>query len=145
MQFKFLYGSESGTAEVLAMDMADQLPPPHTGTVDDLYDTKIDIFNSNDDIYVFVVATYGEGDYTITAEDFFATLQTTAPNLSGVKYAVFGLGDTSYADTYNLAAKNADALLSQLGATRLGDMGLFDASNGDLPEDIGIPWLHTIA
>lgn len=142
MKIKFLYGTESGTAEVLSSDMADELQAPYTGSCDDLGVTDIDIFDSGDDIYIFVVATYGDGDHTISAAEFFEDLEDAAPDLSHVKYGVFGLGDTSYEDTYNFASINTDKLLSKLGATRIGDIGQLDASSGDAPEDIGLPWLE---
>ena len=141
MQIKFLYATETGTAEVLAMDMADTVAP-HTASTDNVDDVDSDIFKSDDDLYILVVATYGEGDYPISAEDFFEDLQSDAPDLSGVKYAAYGLGDTSYEDTYNHGIKNACALMDKLGATRMGEIGYFDAGTGDLPEDHGLPWIE---
>ena len=146
MKLKFLYGSQSGSAEVLAMTMMEELPAPYEGECDDLEDSSIDIFDDNEHanvIFVFVLATYGEGDYTISAEDFFEDLATTKPDLFNIKYAMFGLGDTSY-DTYNFASKNADQLLSELGATRVGAIGHFDACGGIVPEEAGMPWLQAI-
>ena len=143
MNIKFLYGSETGTAEMLAVDMADEIDA-HTTDVVSVEDVDNDIFNSDDDVYVFVIATYGEGDYPVSAEDFFADLENSAPDLSHVKYACFGLGDSAYEDTYNHAIDNTDALLQKLGASRVCDVGRFDASSGDLPEDHGFPWLEDL-
>lgn len=145
MTIQFLYATQSGNAEVLAKDMADAVPAPLTAQVKDIDALDIDIFDNKDDFYVIVISTYGEGDYPFTAEEFFEDLQDKAPDLSGLKFAVFGLGDISYEDSYNMAAKNASALLEKLGATRVGNIGEYDASSGDDPEDTGMPWWQTIA
>ena len=143
MKIKFLYGSETGSAEVLAMDMADNVDS-HTGDFANVEGLDDSIFNSDDDLYVFVIATYGEGDYPVSAEDFFEDLENSAPDLSNIKYACFGLGDSAYEETFNFAIKNTDKLMQKLGATRIGDVGLFDASSGDLPEDEGLPWVENL-
>lgn len=144
MDFKFLFGSQSGTSEVLAFDMQDQIPDAHTSTCDNLEEVDIDILNTSDTVYIFVVATYGEGEYTHSAESFFDTLTAQSPDLSHTQYAVFGLGDTAYENTYNHAAKNAAKLMSKLGAKRLGSVGMYDASSGALPEEYGIAWIQQI-
>lgn len=144
MQFHFLYGSESGTAEVLAEDFSDEIQSDHNATCENIEDVDVDIFSDKDSIYIFFLATYGEGDYTISAEDFFEDLENQSPDLSGFKYAMFGLGDRSYEDSYNFASKNADALLTKLGASRVGPIGEFDASSGELPEDMAAPWMQDI-
>lgn len=141
MKIKFLYGTESGNSEVLASDMVDELPAPYTGEVEDLGLADVDIFEGDDDLYIFVVATFGDGDHTVAAAEFFEDLESESPDLSHVKYGVFGLGDTSYENTYNFAGKNADKLMTKLGATRIGDIGEHNASSGDEPEEVGIPWL----
>ena len=144
MTIQILYATQSGNAEVLAKDMADAVSAPLTAQVKDIDALDISILDNKDDFYVIVISTYGEGDYPFTAEEFFEDLEDEAPDVSGVKFAVFGLGDTSYDDSYNMAAKNASALLEKLGATRVGDVGEYDASSGDDPEDTGMPWWNSI-
>ena len=48
-----------------------------------------------------------------------------ADTLARVRFAVFGLGDSGYAD-YNTVAKKLDRRLEQLGAQRLLAKGLGD-------------------
>jgi MioC protein len=59
-------------------------------------------------------------------------------------FAIFGLGDQGYADTFNMGSEKLAELLKGAGATQIGERGLFDASTGDMPEDIAIPWLEDI-
>jgi MioC protein len=35
-------------------------------------------------------------------------------------------------------------LLCEFGAKQVGERGLFDASTGEMPEDLAIPWLRDI-
>jgi len=37
-----------------------------------------------------------------------------------VRYGVFGLGDRTYAETFNFGGKRFDELLAELGARRIG-------------------------
>ena len=46
----------------------------------------------------------------------------------------------TYAQTFANGGKRFDAILSQLGAMRLGEVFCHDASTGTLPEDEAVPW-----
>ena len=76
--------------------------------------------------------------------EFVRDLTDTKPNLSSLNFAIFGLGDQGYADTFNMGSEKLAELLKGAGATQVGERGLFDASTGDMPEDIAIPWLEDI-
>ncbi|MEO1237715.1 MAG: flavodoxin domain-containing protein, partial [Planctomycetota bacterium] len=69
---------------------------------------------------VFVVtSTYGYGDPPESARPFVDALQgDDAPDLSGVRFAVFGLGDRSYPH-FCQGGKTVDAALARCGAQRL--------------------------
>jgi len=53
---------------------------------------------------------------------------------------VFGLGDRTYAETFNFGGKRFDELLSELGAQRIGERHKHDASSGVLPEETALEW-----
>ena len=86
-------------------------------------------------LYV-VISTQGEGDPpddAIGLVEFIAGKR--APKLPELKYAVLGLGDSSYADFCGIGRK-LDARLSELGASRL-----FAAGEADLDIDtVALPW-----
>jgi NADPH-ferrihemoprotein reductase len=46
------------------------------------------------------MATYGEGEPTDNAKEFYEWLESTEMDLSNVKFAVFGLGNKTY-EHYN--------------------------------------------
>lgn len=73
---------------------------------------------------LFIVSTWGDGEPPDDANDFWYALESAALDLSGLHYAVFGLGDRDYTE-FNGFARNLDERLAALGATRL--LERFDA------------------
>jgi MioC protein len=53
---------------------------------------------------------------------------------------VFGLGDRTYAETFNFGGKRFDDILTELGAKRIGERHMHDASSGILPEETALEW-----
>jgi sulfite reductase (NADPH) flavoprotein alpha-component len=83
-----------------------------------------------------VISTQGEGDPPDDAIGFVEFLsRKRAPRLPGLKFAVLGLGDTSYADFCGIA-RRIDARLAGLGAQRVADLGLADL---DI-DTVAAPW-----
>jgi len=67
-------------------------------------------------------------------------LERAKPDLKRVRYGVIGLGDRTYAQTFCFGGRRFDALLRELGARRIGEPLLHDASAGTVPEDVAIEW-----
>ena len=74
------------------------------------------------------------------ARALFQDLGTKRPDLSRVRYGVFGLGDRTYAETFNFGGKKFDDLLTELGAKRVGERHKHDASSGIMPEETALEW-----
>jgi MioC protein len=92
-------------------------------------------------IFLICTSTYGQGDVPDNGRDFFDGLSIDTPDLSKVRYGILGLGDRTYKDTYNHAGMKFEELFKQLGAQMIGERGMLDAANGNLPEDEGVEWM----
>ncbi len=69
---------------------------------------------------LFIVSTWGDGEPPADATDFWYDLEKAALDLTGLRYAVLGLGDRDYPE-FNAFARNLDERLNALGARRIHD------------------------
>jgi MioC protein len=137
-----LYGTESGNAEMVAEDLVDELGSDYDAHSEDMTDFDIADFDP-EDFYIIVCSTHGEGELPTSAQPFHAALEAEAPDLTGYRYAVFGLGDSSY-EHYSHGSEIIDEKLTELGAHRVGAYGRHDASDGSLPNDDALEWLREL-
>ncbi|KMZ73527.1 hypothetical protein ZOSMA_146G00010 [Zostera marina] len=82
----------------------------------------------NENCIIFVVSTTGQGDIPDSMKVFWKFLlqkNLSSVWLSGVHYAVFGLGDSGY-QKYNYTAKKLDRRLLNIGGKSLIEKGLGD-------------------
>ncbi|XP_043272272.1 NADPH--cytochrome P450 reductase isoform X2 [Venturia canescens] len=136
------YGSQTGTGEEFAGRLAKEgmryqmkgmVADPEESDMEELVNLK-EISKS---MAVFCLATYGEGDPTDNAMEFVEWLKNGEANLTGLNYAVFGLGNKTY-EHYNEVAIYVDHRLEQLGATRVYELGLGD-DDANIEDDF-ITW-----
>ncbi|CAO1380242.1 unnamed protein product [Diamesa tonsa] len=136
------YGSQTGTAEEFAGRLAKEgmryrlkgmVADPEECDMEELLSMK-DISNS---LAVFCLATYGEGDPTDNAMEFYDWIQNGDVDMTGLNYAVFGLGNKTY-EHYNKVAIYVDKRLEELGGTRVYEMGLGD-DDANIEDDF-ITW-----
>ncbi len=75
---------------------------------------------------IFIASTHGEGDPPESAVPFFEDVKAASDGLlSGLNYAVAGLGDSSY-DIFCGAATDLDKELERLGGKKFHENALFD-------------------
>lgn len=143
------YGSQSGVAEGFASILAKEGKSRFglSALAADLesydYENLGDIDCST--IVMFLLATYGEGEPTDNAVDFYDFLTSNDGNpwsiaspLESVHYTLFGLGNRTY-QHYNAVSRKVDSILGQCGATRIGEAGEGDDGAGTMEEDF-ISW-----
>lgn len=114
-----VYGSETGHAAALA-ERAGELARQKglTATVVDTADFRPQDLKGVKRLVV-VTSTHGEGSPPDTAADFYEFLHgRKAPRLEGVKFAVLGLGDSTY-EHFCQTGKDIDKRLQELGAERV--------------------------
>ncbi|KOV96684.1 cytochrome P450 [Streptomyces sp. NRRL B-3648] len=124
----FLHGSNYGTCRDFAARLADEAAAVGCTTEVAALDAYADGLPTDRPV-VITAASYN-GRPTDDAVAFTAWLDGT-PDLTGVTYAVLGVGDRNWAATYQQVPTRVDARLAELGATRLTDRAAADAS-GDL-------------
>lgn len=141
MKVVALYGTESGNAEMIAEDIADAASDPVD--VEDM--SEFDPADLDPDaLYLVICSTHGDGELPSGAQPFFDRLVALRPNLTGLRYGMFGLGDRAYIDTYSQGSEHIDRLLTELGAVRVGEYGRHDASGFDDPSELGIAWAQSV-
>ncbi len=143
MNITILFGTETGNAEVLAEDLQSELQGTHEVQICNMCDFDLADFSTNI-FYIVVCSTYGDGDLPTSAEDFYDALIEQKPDLSGIQFATFGLGDTEYEETFNFGCQRIDKLFTKQGAQRIGTIQMHDASSDDLPEDLAMDWIKDI-
>ena len=139
-----LYGSELGTAELAADGVTEVLAKVGEVSAYSMADFDIADLDSAT-FYVLVCSTYGSGEFPTEAEPFFDALDLHRPDLGGLRFAVFGLGDSVYETTYNRAGELAAEKFSALGAIQHGEHGRHDGSEAVPAQDMARDWARRIA
>ena len=144
LRINILVGTMTGTAQLCAQEMELALDDGET-TVETILMEKADasIFlgeRARSGVFLVCTSTYGQGDVPDNARALYEDLKSARPDLSRVRYGVFGLGDRTYAETFNFGGKRFDEILTELGARRIGERHMHDASSGILPEETALEW-----
>lgn len=109
------FASESGNARALAQRLGAELQP-HGPQVLPFNDIDVASLGQGD-VLLAISSSFGDGEPPANGEQFFETLRQV-PTLSGLRYAVFGLGDTGYPSFCGFT-KALDAALSERQAQPL--------------------------
>ena len=141
MKLKILVGTMTSTADYVAqaiqMDCADLVDAIEVHHMDGL---DISAFDEADALYLICTSTYGAGDVPDNARALYDSLDLHPRFLGHVKYGVIALGDSTYAQTFAFGGRKFDERLQGLGAQRIGELWVHDASAGTLPEELGAAW-----
>ena len=135
-----IVGSQMGSAEYVAEQLSDALN--NQGINSQLHDQpEFNEIEQQNTIWLVCTSTYGAGDYPDNLISFVEQV-SQVDDLSHLKYSVIALGYTSY-DTYNLAVRNIDALLSQKGAVKVAQRLELNILDEALHEDTALAWLDS--
>jgi MioC protein len=135
-----LVGTMTGTAEMVAADVKAALEGEgHQAEILVMDNLLADVFERPGAILV-ITSTYGQGDVPDNARALFDDMKAKRPNLAGRPFGVIGLGDSTYADTYNHGGQQFDDLLADLGATRTKERMAHNASGDQMPETMAVAW-----
>lgn len=132
-----LYGSQSGTAEGFSYQLQKEAQQyGFSAKVYDLenYDHATDL--SQEKFVVFLLATFGEGEPTDNAANFYEWIMSKDLEegiMEKVEYAVFGLGNRQY-EHFCVIGKRVSKRMRELGATEIVEHGEGD-DDGSLDDD----------
>ena len=140
MKVTILVGTMTGTAQLCAQEMELALDDGETEVETVMMDNLDASVFSRPSVFLICTSTYGQGDVPDNARALYEDLKQARPDLSHVRYGVFGLGDRTYAETFNFGGKRFDDILTELGARRVGERHMHDASSGILPEETALEW-----
>lgn len=143
MNIKVLFGTETGNAEMLAEDITAELEADHEVETINLADFDPAGFD-RETLYLLVCSTYGDGELPASAQPFAEKMAAAKPDLTGIHFGIFGMGDSEYEETFNHGPKSLAGLMQERGATQLGERIAHDASGADMAEDLAFPWAAEI-
>jgi len=135
-----LYGSQTGTAESVARDVAKVAKAHGLNPVVKSMDEIDGEILAKIETLLIVTSTYGEGEMPDNAQMLWSAVQADSmQKLENLQFAVLSLGDTSY-DLFCQAGIDWDNRLAELGATRLQTRVDCDVEF----EELAQKWMHTV-
>ena len=141
LEITILVGTMTGTAQLVAQELELRLDDGDTAARAVLMDNLGADAIEPGKLYLICSSTYGQGDVPDNAKRLYESLQAQRPDLSTVWYGVIALGDRTYNETFCNGGRRFDKILLELGAKRIGEILLHDASAGTMPEEVAAEWI----
>jgi len=142
-QIEILVGSTLGGTEYVAEAAQALLEEAFFDTDLHLEPDLNELSLQQEQIWLVFLSTHGAGDYPENFKDFMEQLQQVNAPLDGVRYAIVGIGDSSY-DTFCEAAKNLDYILEEMGAQSIAERLEIDVMDCPMPEDRMADWIPVL-
>lgn len=115
MKILIAYATLSGNTQTVAESIGKHLAEsPHEATVVSQEDIETSLFAAHD-LVILGASTWGEGEGNPTAESFLQKMKDHAEPFLNTKFAVFGLGDSSYPNFCGVVAEFEEAIKAKQG------------------------------
>jgi MioC protein len=141
MDLLMIVGSESGNAEMVADCVREALEKMghriETFTEGGIVASRLE----ERPLVLVVTSTTGLGDVPQNIAPLYEDLEGERPDLSHLRYGLIGMGDRNYKDTFWGGPKKWDVLLTELGAKRVGDPLVLDATDNPMPDEDAVAWI----
>lgn len=133
-------GSTLGSAEYVADHLAEKLDEAGH-TTETLHGPELEELKTSG-IWIVVSSTHGAGELPDNIQPLFDAIKEQQPDLSNLRYGAVGIGNREY-DLFCGAIVQFDALLTSLGAQRIGDRLDIDVLEHEIPEDPAGVWVES--
>ncbi|MBL0459245.1 FMN-binding protein MioC [Aeromonas enteropelogenes] len=140
-KLNIVVGSMLGAAEYVADHVASLLEQAGHQTRIHNPARLAEVLGEPEEILLVVTSTHGAGDVPDNLQPFARDLAEQRPDLDNLRYGVIALGDSSY-DTFCQGGKTLDHLLSECGASRIGERLDIDVTQHEIPEDAAEMWIR---
>jgi len=129
-KIQIMVGSVFGGAEQVAELAAEALRNLGHAVNINTYARAQDLTQDPEEIILLCHSNTGSGELPDNIQPLYLHLTRDYPRIAGRRYGVINLGDSSYI-TFNEAGQMLDAAFADLGAQRIGEPLVLDASSGD--------------
>lgn len=144
MNILVTYASMTGTTEFVSEELHDHLEGMGlSSTLLDMGDLDIEQLKTFDKV-IICSSSYGAGDVPSNGTKFYRALTETQLDLSGIDFAVCGIGDGSYVHTFCGAAKKFQTAFQQAKANEFSEALFHDCHKDDEPEVKAVEWVTEI-
>ena len=138
-KIQIMVGSVYGGAEQVAEIAAEQLRAQGHEVEINTYARPQDLSRDADEVILLCHSNTGSGELPDNIQPLYLHITRDYPRLAGRRYGVINLGDSCYT-TFNEAGAMLDAAFADLGAVRIGEPLILDASSGDDAASLARDW-----
>lgn len=136
---QIIVGSVMGTAEQVAQDLQQTLTSCGHQVRLNMAFQKGQLDRDPNEVLLICTSNTGMGDLPMNIVPLYEHLKNDLPRISGRRYGLVNLGDSSYPN-FAQAGRTLDEALADLGAQRLGEPLVLDAIYVDDPTTEAQQW-----
>ena len=139
-KIQIFVGSVYGGAEQVGELVQEELRKLGHDVSLNTYARAEDLARDANEVILLCHSNTGSGELPDNIQPLYLHLTRDYPRIAGRRYGVINLADSSYT-TFNEAGVALDAAFADLGAVRIGEPLVIDASNGDDAASLARDWV----
>jgi len=140
-KIQIFIGSVYGGAEEVAEILSEALRKLGHDVSLNTYARAEDLARDPDEVILLCHSNTGSGELPDNIQPLYLHLTRDYPRIAGRRYGVVNLGDSSYT-TFNEGGRMLNAAFEDLGAKRIGEPLVLDASSGEDAATMAREWVQ---
>lgn len=140
-KIQIFIGSVYGGAEQVAEILREELDKCGHDVSLNTYARAEDLARDPNEIILLCHSNTGAGELPDNIQPLYLHLTRDYPRIAGRRYGVVNLGDSCYT-TFNEGGRMLDAAFEDLGAKRIGEPLVLDASSGEDVATLAREWVQ---